>query len=424
MSKIHEIHAREILDSRGDPALEAEVVLESGIMARASVPSGASIGKREALELRDGDPKRYGGLGVRHAVENVRSVIAPELEGMDVIDQGLIDRAMIELDGTGNKEKLGANAVLGVSLACARAAAEYLELPLFRYLGGVHARRLPVPMMNVFNGGLHSSAGIALQEFMIRPKGAESFSEGLRMGSEIFHTLKSLLKKHGLSTAVGDEGGFAPSLSGGAEKVLEILAEAVTLAGFQTGRDATFALDCAAGSFCRDGVYDYTLFEGPASRKLSREEQAEYLAKLVRNYPVDSIEDGMAEDDPEGWKILTEKLGGQCQLVGDDLFVTNAKLLAGGIAENLANAVLIKPNQIGTLTETLDTVETARKAGYGVIVSHRSGETGDTFIADLTVAVNAGQIKTGSLSRSERICKYNRLLRIEEMLGDLALYGA
>ena len=424
MSEIHEIHAREILDSRGNPTVEVEVVLKSGIVGTASVPSGASTGEHEALELRDGDKRRYMGKGVLKAVEHVNERIAPELEGLDVIDQLEIDQTMIELDGTPNKEKLGANAILGVSLACARAAAEFLELPLFRYLGGVNAHILPVPMMNIINGGSHSDSPIAFQEFMIRPVGAASFSEGLRMGAEVFHTLKQQLKKKGLSTAVGDEGGFAPVFPGGAVEALDAIMKAIDGAGFRPGDDVRIALDCAASEYYCDGVYDYTKFEGASGVRRTAEGQVDYLEKLIRQYPIDSIEDGMAENDWDGWKMLTDRLDRDCQLVGDDLFVTNTEYLAKGIELGAANAILIKVNQIGTLTETLEAIEMAHRAGYQAIVSHRSGETEDTSIADIAVAVNAGQIKTGSLSRTDRIAKYNRLLRIEEMLGGLAQYGA
>ena len=423
MSAIYDIHAREILDSRGNPTLEVEVTLDSGIMGSAAVPSGASTGENEALELRDGDKKRYLGKGVLKAVENVNEKIFPELEGMDVLDQAGIDQAMIDLDGTPTKKKLGANAILGVSLACAHAAANFLDLPLFRYIGGVNGKVLPVPMMNIINGGSHSDAPIAFQEFMIRPVGACCFKEGLRMGAEVFHSLKKLLHDKGLSTAVGDEGGFAPNFAGGTEEALESVMKAIENAGYKVGEDVKIALDCAASEFFKDGVYDYSKFEGPNGAKRSSAEQVEYLASLIAKYPIDSIEDGMSERDWEGWKLLTDKIGDRCQLVGDDLFVTNVQYLKKGIDMGAGNSILVKVNQIGTLTETLDAIEMAHKAGYTAVISHRSGETEDTTIADIAVATNAGQIKTGSLSRTDRICKYNQLLRIEEMLGDLAKYG-
>ncbi len=423
MSAIYDIHAREILDSRGNPTLEVEVTLDSGIMGSAAVPSGASTGENEALELRDGDKKRYLGKGVLKAVENVNEKIFPELEGMDVLDQAGIDQAMIDLDGTPTKKKLGANAILGVSLACAHAAANFLDLPLFRYIGGVNGKVLPVPMMNIINGGSHSDAPIAFQEFMIRPVGACCFKEGLRMGAEVFHSLKKLLHDKGLSTAVGDEGGFAPNFAGGTEEALESVMKAIENAGYKVGEDVKIALDCAASEFFKDGIYDYSKFEGPNGAKRSSAEQVEYLASLIAKYPIDSIEDGMSERDWEGWKLLTDKIGDRCQLVGDDLFVTNVQYLKKGIDMGAGNSILVKVNQIGTLTETLDAIEMAHKAGYTAVISHRSGETEDTTIADIAVATNAGQIKTGSLSRTDRICKYNQLLRIEEMLGDLAKYG-
>jgi enolase len=423
MSAIYDIHAREILDSRGNPTLEVEVTLDSGIMGSAAVPSGASTGENEALELRDGDKKRYLGKGVLKAVENVNEKIFPELEGMDVLDQAGIDQAMIDLDGTPTKKKLGANAILGVSLACAHAAANFLDLPLFRYIGGVNGKVLPVPMMNIINGGSHSDAPIAFQEFMIRPVGACCFKEGLRMGAEVFHSLKKLLHDKGLSTAVGDEGGFAPNFAGGTEEALESILEAIKNAGYKVGEDVKIALDCAASEFFKDGIYDYSKFEGPNGVKRNSAEQVDYLASLIAKYPIDSIEDGMSERDWEGWKLLTDKIGDRCQLVGDDLFVTNVQYLKKGIDMGAGNSILVKVNQIGTLTETLDAIEMAHKAGYTAVISHRSGETEDTTIADIAVATNAGQIKTGSLSRTDRICKYNQLLRIEEMLGDLAKYG-
>lgn len=423
MSAIYDVHAREILDSRGNPTLEVEVTLDSGIMGSAAVPSGASTGENEALELRDGDKKRYLGKGVLKAVENVNEKIFPELEGMDVLDQAGIDRAMLELDGTPTKKKLGANAILGVSLACAHAAANYLDLPLFRYIGGVNGKVLPVPMMNIINGGSHSDAPIAFQEFMIRPVGAQSFKEGLRMGAEVFHSLKKILHDKNLGTAVGDEGGFAPNFAGGTEEALESILKAIELAGYKVGEDVKIALDCAASEFFKDGIYDYSKFEGANGNKRNSTEQVDYLESLINKYPIDSIEDGMSERDWDGWKLLTERIGKRCQLVGDDLFVTNVQYLKKGIDMGAGNSILVKVNQIGTLTETLDAIEMAHKAGYTAVISHRSGETEDTTIADIAVATNAGQIKTGSLSRTDRICKYNQLLRIEEMLGDLAIYG-
>ena len=422
-SAIYDIHAREILDSRGNPTLEVEVLLESGVKGRAAVPSGASTGENEALELRDGDKGRYLGKGVLTAVKNVNEKIFPELEGMDVLDQVEIDKTMIELDGTKTKSNLGANALLGVSLACAHAAANYLEMPLFRYIGGVNGKVLPVPMMNIINGGSHSDAPISFQEFMIRPVGACCFREGLRMGAEVFHALKKIIKNKGLSTAVGDEGGFAPNFAGGIEEALSSIIEAIKAAGYEPGKDVMIGLDCASSEFYNDGVYDYTKFEGPNAAKRNAAEQAAYLEDLISKYPIDSIEDGMAESDWEGWKLLTDKIGDRCQLVGDDLFVTNVEYLSKGIEMGAGNSILIKVNQIGTLTETLDAIEMAHKAGFTAVVSHRSGETEDTTIADIAVATNAGQIKTGSLSRTDRIAKYNQLLRIEEMLGQVARYG-
>ncbi len=420
--KIKQIIGREILDSRGNPTVEVEVWLESGVCGRASVPSGASTGENEALELRDGDKKRYGGKGVLRAVENVNSVIAPALVGTSVLEQRTIDAVMLAMDGTPTKERLGANAMLGVSLAVAKAAAAYLRMPLYRYLGGTNTYVMPVPMMNIINGGSHSDAPIAFQEFMIRPVGAASFREGLRMGAEVFHALKSVLHRRGLSTAVGDEGGFAPALAG-TEDALDSILAAIREAGYEPGRDVTIGMDCAASEFYRNGVYDYTLFEGEKGKRRSSEEQIAYLESLVEKYPVDSIEDGMAENDWEGWRNLTERLGARCQLVGDDLFVTNVKFLARGIETGCGNAILIKVNQIGTLSETLDAIEMAHRHGYATVTSHRSGETEDTTIADIAVATNSGQIKTGSLSRTDRMAKYNQLLRIEEELGDRAVYG-
>ena len=422
-SVIYDIHAREILDSRGNPTLEVEVVLEDGTLGRAAVPSGASTGENEALELRDGDKGRYLGKGVLTAVKNVNDKIFPELEGMDVLNQVEIDKTMIELDGTKTKSNLGANAILGVSLACAHAAANYLDLPLYRYIGGANGKVLPVPMMNIINGGSHSDAPISFQEFMIRPVGACCFREGLRMGAEVFHALKKIIKNKGLSTAVGDEGGFAPNFAGGIEEALSSIIEAIKAAGYEPGKDVMIGLDCASSEFYVDGVYDYTKFEGPNAAKRNAAEQAAYLEELITKYPIDSIEDGMAESDWEGWKLLTDKIGDRCQLVGDDLFVTNVEYLSKGIEMGAGNSILIKVNQIGTLTETLDAIEMAHKAGFTAVVSHRSGETEDTTIADIAVATNAGQIKTGSLSRTDRIAKYNQLLRIEEELGCVARYG-
>jgi len=423
MSAIVEVIGREILDSRGNPTIEVDVILESGAAGRAGVPSGASTGVNEALELRDGDKSRYLGKGVLKAVANVNEVIAPAIIGMDALDQVGIDKFMIGLDGTKTKSNLGANAMLGVSLAVAHAAAAELDMPLFRYIGGTNAKALPVPMMNIINGGSHSDAPIAFQEFMIRPIGAPSFKEGLRCGAEVFHALKAILKGKGLSTAVGDEGGFAPNLAGGTEEALDSIMQAIKDAGYEPGKDVTIGLDCAASEFFENGVYNYAKFEGENGAKRSSEEQSDYLAELISKYPIDSIEDGMNEEDWAGWKILTDKIGDKCQLVGDDLFVTNVEYLARGIKEGSANSILIKVNQIGTLTETLDAIEMAHKAGFTAVVSHRSGETSDNTIADIAVATNAGQIKTGSLSRSDRISKYNQLLRIEEMLGTEARYG-
>ncbi len=422
MSQIVSVHAREILDSRGNPTIEVEVVTASGASGRAAVPSGASTGENEALELRDGDKSRYLGKGVLKAVHNVNNVIAEELMGMDVTDQIGIDQKMLDLDGTPTKSNLGANAILGVSLACAKAAAAYHGLPLYRYIGGTNARVLPVPMMNIINGGSHSDAPIAFQEFMIRPKGATTFAEGLRMGAEVFHSLKKVLKERGLSTAVGDEGGFAPVLKG-TEDALESIIKAVSAAGYKPGSDVTIALDCAASEFFADGVYNYAKFEGEKGKKLTPAQQVDYLAELVEKYPIDSIEDGMSEHDWDGWKLLTEKLGSKIQIVGDDLFVTNVEYLEKGISMGCANSILIKLNQIGTLTETLNCIEMAHRAGYTTVTSHRSGETEDSTIADVAVATNSGQIKTGSLSRTDRIAKYNQLLRIEEELGANAVYG-
>lgn len=419
--KIKEVKGREILDSRGNPTVEVDVKLESGLVARASVPSGASKGEHEAVELRDGDEKRYSGKGVLRAVSNVNGEIADLVVGMDVRDQVLIDETMVALDGTPNKSNLGANAILGVSLAVAKAAAAHYRVPLYRYLGGVDASVLPVPMMNILNAGAHSSAPIAFQEFMIRPIGTDCFMEGLRMGAEVFHSLKGVLKRNGLSTAVGDEGGFAPQL-GSTEEALDMIAHSIEKAGYSPGRDITIALDCAGSEFYRGGMYDYTWKERQG-KTMTSIEQAHYLRYLVEKYPIDSIEDGMAQDDWQGWKILTDMIGDRCQLVGDDLFVTNVGFLKKGIDSGCANSILVKVNQIGTLTEALRAVELAKRNGYSVVVSHRSGETDDTIIADIAVAVNAGQIKTGSASRGERIAKYNRLLRIEEELGIAGRYG-
>ena len=419
--KISEIRGREILDSRGNPTIEAEVILENGVIGRASVPSGASTGENEAQELRDGG-KRYNGNGVLQAVANINGLIAPALRGCNVYDQRSLDRLMVELDGTPTKSNLGANAILGVSLAIAKAAAKACGMPLYRYLGGTNAHILPVPMMNLLNGGRHSDAPIAFQEFMIRPIGADSIRQAVQMGAEVFSGLKSVLKKKGYSTGVGDEGGFAPSLKG-TEEALDVLVQAIEAAGYTLGTDITLALDCAASEYHRDGVYDYTLFEGPNGHKRTSKEQVDYLERLIEIYPIDSIEDGMGENDWEGWAMLTQRIGNRCQLVGDDLFVTNVKYLAKGIERHCANSVLVKVNQIGTLTETLDTIEMARRNGYTTIISHRSGETEDTTIADIAVAVNAGQIKTGSMSRSDRTAKYNQLIRIEEELLSAARYG-
>lgn len=420
--RIELIKGREILDSRGNPTVEVEVRLESGIIGRASVPSGASTGENEALELRDNDKSRYGGKGVMKAVYNVNNVIAPALTGWSVLQQRAIDNKMLELDGTKTKSKLGANAILGVSLAVAKAAANYLDIPLYRYIGGVNTYTLPVPMMNIINGGSHSDAPIAFQEFMIRPVGAESFREGLRMGAEVFHALKKVLHDRGLSTAVGDEGGFAPSLNG-TEDALESIIAAIKAAGYEPGKDIMIGMDCASSEFYKNGVYDYTIFEGEKGKKRTSDEQIDYLEELINKYPIDSIEDGMSENDWEGWKKLTERIGDRCQLVGDDLFVTNVEFLSKGIEMGCGNSILIKVNQIGSLSETLDAIEMAHRHGYTSVTSHRSGETEDATIADIAVATNSGQIKTGSLSRSDRMAKYNQLLRIEEELGDLAKYG-
>ena len=420
MSIIISVHARQIFDSRGNPTVEVDVVTENGVLGRAAVPSGASTGEHEAVELRDGG-KNYMGKGVLNAVKNVNDQIAPELLGVSVFEQNMIDQLMIDLDGTTNKSNLGANAILGVSLACAKAAANELGLPLYRYVGGVSANTLPVPMMNIINGGSHSDAPIAFQEFMIMPVKASNFTHAMQIGSEIFHNLKKVLHDRDLSTAVGDEGGFAPTL-GGTEDALDTIAKAVKNAGYTLGDQVMIALDCAAAEFYVDGKYDYTKFEGPNGKVRSSEEQAQYLADLCEKYPIISVEDGMDENDWEGWKSLTEKVGHKVQLVGDDLFVTNVERLSRGIENGIANSILIKVNQIGTLTETIDAVNMAHNAGYTSVMSHRSGETEDNTIADLAVALNTGQIKTGSASRSDRMAKYNQLLRIEEELADVAYY--
>ncbi|MBR4433448.1 MAG: phosphopyruvate hydratase [Bacteroidaceae bacterium] len=429
--KICKVHAREILDSRGNPTVEVEVTLENGVCGRASVPSGASTGENEALEMRDGDKQRYLGKGVLKAVANVNEKIAPALIGMNVLDQRLIDSTMLKLDGTPTKSKLGANAILGVSLAVAHTAANFLQVPLYRYIGGTNTYTLPVPMMNIINGGAHSDAPIAFQEFMIRPVGAKTEREGIRMGAEVFHNLAKLLKKRGLSTAVGDEGGFAPALDG-IEDALQIICDAIKAAGYEPGKDVKIAMDCAASEFatCENGqwYYDYRqLKDGkkkdPNGKKLTAAEQIDYLEKLITDFPIDSIEDGLDENDWENWVKLTDRIGNRCQLVGDDLFVTNVKFLEKGIRMGAANSILIKVNQIGSLSETLDAIEMAHRAGYTTVTSHRSGETEDTTIADIAVATNSGQIKTGSLSRTDRMAKYNQLIRIEEELGDQAKYG-
>ena len=420
--EIVKIIGREILDSRGNPTVEVDVHLACGIIGRAAVPSGASTGENEAIELRDQDKTRYCGKGVLKAVKNVNEVIDPALCGMSVLEQTAIDRKLIELDGTKTKSNLGANAMLGVSLAVTKAAAAYLDIPLYRYIGGSNTYVLPVPMMNIINGGSHSDAPIAFQEFMIRPVGACCFREGLRMGAEVFHALKKVLHDRGLSTAVGDEGGFAPALNG-TEDAIESILKAVEAAGYVPGKDITIAMDCASSEFFKDGIYDYTKFEGEKGKKRSIDEQVAYLTELVGKYPIDSIEDGMSENDWEGWKKLTVALGDKVQLVGDDLFVTNVEFLRRGIAEKCGNSILIKVNQIGTLTETLNAIEMAHRHGFTSVTSHRSGETEDTTIADIAVATNSGQIKTGSLSRTDRMAKYNQLLRIEEELGPCAVYG-
>ena len=419
---IKDIKAREILDSRGTPTVETEVILENGAKGLASVPSGASTGTNEALELRDGDTHRYFGKGVLKAVKNVNDLIAPALLGLNVFNQNAIDGIMIDLDGTPNKSVLGANATLSVSLAVAKAAAASMNVPLYHYLGAPNSNVLPIPMMNIINGGAHSDSPIAFQEFMIRPIGADTFADALRIGAEVFHSLKILLSSKNLNTSVGDEGGFAPRLKS-KEQALELIMRAIEKAGYVPGEDVTLALDCAASEYYSERLYDYSIFEGESARALTSEEQVEYLAKLVKMFPIDSIEDGMAENDWAGWKMLTARLGKDVQLVGDDLFVTNVRFLKRGIDEGCANAVLVKPNQIGTLSETLETIALAQLNGYAAILSHRSGETEDTTIADLAVATNCGQIKTGSLSRSERTAKYNRLLKIEQELHGNSVYG-
>ena len=418
MSEIIDVYAREILDSRGNPTVEVDVILETGILGRAQVPSGASTGEREALELRDGGSKRYLGKGVKKAAANVNGVIAPKVVGLPAFEQNFIDQIMIELDGTENKGKLGANAILGVSLAIAKAAAEDFGMPLYRYLGGVNARVLPVPMMNILNGGAHADNNVDIQEFMILPVGAKNFSQALQMGAEVFHNLKKVLKKKGYNTAVGDEGGFAPNLKSNTEAI-ELILEGITKAGYKPGKDIVLGLDCAASEFYKNGKY---VLNAEAKPKKSAAELIAFYEGWVKKYPLISIEDGMAENDWKGWKLLTEKLGSKVQIVGDDLFVTNTKIIKRGIDQGIANSVLIKLNQIGTVTETIEAIEMAKKAGYTAIVSHRSGETEDTMISDLVVGCNTGQIKTGSTSRTDRIAKYNQLLRIEEELGETARY--
>ena len=420
MSVILKVHARQILDSRGNPTVEVDVITDNGILGRAAVPSGASTGEHEAVELRDGGDA-YMGKGVTQAVANVNDTLAPLLVGMSVFEQNKIDQMMLDADGTPNKSKLGANAILGVSLAAAKAAANELGMPLYRYIGGVSAHTLPLPMMNIINGGSHSDAPIAFQEFMVMPVGASSFTEAMQMGTEIFHHLKKVLNGRGLSTAVGDEGGFAPTLEG-TEDALDTIIQAIENAGYKPDTEVKIALDCAASEFFKDGKYDYTLFEGPDASVRSSEEQAQYLADLAQKYPIISIEDGMDENDWDGWKSLTEKAGDHVQLVGDDLFVTNVERLSKGIDQNIGNSILIKVNQIGTLSETIAAVEMAHRAGYTAVMSHRSGETEDNTIADLAVALNTGQIKTGSASRSDRMAKYNQLLRIEEELENQAVF--
>ncbi len=421
-ARITEVKAREIIDSRGNPTLEVEVWTEGGSRGIAGVPSGASTGLYEAVELRDGDKSRFGGKGVLQAVRNVTGRIGPEIRGMSALHQSEIDRVLCQVDGTPNKGGLGANALLGVSMAVAKAAANLLEVPLYRYLGGAHATMLPVPMLNVFNGGKHAVGSTDFQEYMIVPVGADSFAQGLRMSCEVYQTLKSVLHSKGLGTTVGDEGGFAPSLDG-TEDALDTILKAITAAGYKPGTDITIALDSAASEFYEDGIYNYAKFEGPKGARKTSKEQADYFEKLISKYPIDSIEDGMAESDWEGWKMLTERIGKKCQIVGDDVFVTNVDYLKKGIEMGCANSILIKVNQIGSLTETLNAIEMAHRAGYTTVTSHRSGETEDSTIADIAVATNSGQIKTGSCSRTDRMAKYNQLLRIEEILGDLAVYG-
>ena len=416
MPIIYDVFAREVLDSRGNPTVEVEVTLESGVMGRAMVPSGASTGEREALELRDGDPKRYKGKGVIKAVDNVNNIIAPEIEGVDVIDQAYIDNLLIEMDGTENKSNLGANAILGVSMACARAAAEYVDLPLYQYIGGIRGRELPVPMMNVINGGAHAQNSLDVQEFMIVPAGADNFKEALRMGTEVFHTLKGILKDKGYSTGVGDEGGFAPQIKS-TKEALDTLMVAIEKAGYTPGKDILLALDTAASELYKKGKYHIDGNVWDSSKLI------DFYDSLIKKYPIISIEDGFAENDWKGWQAFTERCASRIQIVGDDVFVTNPMIFMEGIKKGVANSILIKLNQIGTVTETLTTIELAKRAGYTCVISHRSGETEDAFIADLAVATNAGQIKTGSASRSERIAKYNQLLRIEDGLGDLAIFG-
>ncbi len=421
MPFITDVYAREVLDSRGNPTIEVEVYTESGAFGRGMVPSGASTGEHEAVELRDGDENRYLGKGVSKAVDNVNNLISEAIIGYDVISQQAIDQIMIELDGTANKGRLGANAILGVSIAVARAAADFLNIPLYQYLGGFNTKVLPTPMMNIINGGSHSDAPIAFQEFMIMPVGAETFKEALRWGAEVFHALKAILKERGLETSVGDEGGFAPRFEN-TEDGVETIIKAIEKAGYKAGEDIVLAFDCAASEFYEDGIYNYAMFEGEGGAKRSVEEQVDYLEELVNKYPIVSIEDGMDENDWDGWKLLTERIGDKVQLVGDDLFVTNTEILKRGIDNHITNSILIKVNQIGTLTETFDAIEMAKRAGFTAVISHRSGETEDSTIADIAVATNAGQIKTGSLSRTDRIAKYNQLLRIEDELGELAQY--
>lgn len=421
MSIILDVHARQILDSRGNPTIEVDVITENGVLGRAAVPSGASTGMHEAVELRDNDKSSYMGKGVLNAVKNVNEILAKELKGLDVFEQNAIDAVMLRADGTENKGKIGANAILGVSLAVAKAAAQESRQPLYRYIGGVNANTLPIPMMNIVNGGSHSDAPIAFQEFMIMPVGAPSFSEALRWGTEVFHNLKKILHDRGLSTAVGDEGGFAPKFDG-TEDAVETIMKAIEKAGYKPGEDIYLAFDCAASEFYKDGKYDYTKFEGSDGAILTSEEQVAYLVQLAEKYPIISIEDGMDENDWDGWKLLTEKIGSKVQLVGDDLFVTNVTRLQRGIDNNTGNSILVKVNQIGSLTETINAVSLAQTNGYTSVMSHRSGETEDTTIADLAVALNCGQIKTGSASRSDRIAKYNQLLRIEEELGENARF--